>query len=91
MADWRRERYFPLGPNRCGQDDSREREEATVEAIGDDAAAPFSLARQIADGLTHGRFRLRSTQAELNTHCLRASLGFAGLKDRVTCRAYRMA
>jgi hypothetical protein len=33
-------------------------EEATVEAICDDAAGPSSLARQIADGLSHGRFRV---------------------------------
>jgi gluconate kinase len=34
-------------------------EEGTVEPICDDSADPASLARQIADGLSQGRFRVR--------------------------------
>lgn len=33
-------------------------EEGTIEPIGDDIVDPESLARQIADGLNHGRFRV---------------------------------
>ncbi|MBV8846792.1 MAG: hypothetical protein JO307_28625 [Bryobacterales bacterium] len=33
-------------------------EEGTVEPICDDNADPASLARQVADGLTNGRFRI---------------------------------
>ena len=34
-------------------------EEGTVEPVCDDSAGPDSLARQIADGLNEGRFRVR--------------------------------